>query len=427
MMPLMQTLLLLSPLSQASVTTLPATIDLTVMTYNVRRSDLYGWDTPETSWYNVEALDGNDASHGSHWLLMARGDATAQSIIDIGADIVGLQEYEHGQTKDGQTDLQLRLEAQSGQAWFYADPDSGSPVLSRYRIAEVSAYGVKVQVTKDQAVWIYNHHYGLGSDWNQSYIPYAAGNGYTEAEIIDFVSSWDNWGSYMDALRDELEPMLATDIPVFVTGDFNEPSHVDWTQAAADAGYIPLAVACPLSLLYTQELGMIDGYHQDRIQDGETEVSRWGYTWTSDGAGSWDDDRIDFVYHSGDGVEVIDALVVGDANTEFFGLDDVNLKAWWDSHYYTVSDHRAVAVRYLLSTSNGPTETGLNETGIIRETATTTTTTDTDIMSETANPDTPSSSAEASGCGCQVAGLQGWSWMLTLWPLLLLRRRDVRD
>ena len=40
---------------------------------------------------------------------------------------------------------------------------------------------------------------------------------------------------------------------------------------------------------------MIDGYHQDRLQDGETEVTRWGYTWTSDGAGTWDDDRIDFV------------------------------------------------------------------------------------------------------------------------------------
>ncbi len=87
--------------ADAAQTEIPSVVELTVMTFNVRRSDLYGWDTPESSWYNVEAVDGYNETHGPHWVLMERGDAAAQSILDSGADIVGLQEYEHEQTKDG--------------------------------------------------------------------------------------------------------------------------------------------------------------------------------------------------------------------------------------------------------------------------------------------------------------------------------------
>jgi exodeoxyribonuclease-3 len=223
----------------------------------------------------------------------------------------------------------------------------------------VGEYGVQVEVDSDLHVWVFSRHFGLGSNWNQSYIPYAAYYDYSESEILAFVESWDNWGSSMDALRPELEAALASGEPVFFTGDFNEPSHLDWTEAAAAAGYIPLAVDAPLSHVFIDDLGMIDGYHQDRVQDGEDEVGRWGYTWTSDGVGSSDDDRIDFVYYAGEGVDVLDSVLVGEANGGGVrGSEDVDLKAWWDSSYYTVSDHRAVAVRFELPDPDLPEDTG---------------------------------------------------------------------
>ncbi|XAM01389.1 endonuclease/exonuclease/phosphatase family protein [Phycisphaeraceae bacterium D3-23] len=320
---------------------------LSVMTYNVRVSSLYGWDSPGAVWYNTEAVLGNNATSGPHWQTMERGDAAAQTVLDSGADIVGLQEY-----SNGPADLLGRLAALGGGQWHYADTSAGG-ILSRYEIAETTDgnYGARVVLPSGQSVWVFNTHYGLHPNWNDSYIPYAARDGHSEQEIIDFVHDLNNWGSTQPNIDADMQTALASGLPVFFTGDFNEPSHLDWTQAAADAGYIPLAVDAPLSHHVIDTLGFTDGYHQDRLNDGETEVSRWGYTWGSDVSGSADDDRIDFVYYQGDGVTVSDSTLIGEANgTGVNGSGDVDLAAWWNNDaLHTVSDHRAVAIDFELA------------------------------------------------------------------------------
>lgn len=320
---------------------------LSVMTYNVRVSSLYGWDSPGAVWYNTEAVLGNNATSGSHWATMERGDAAARTILDSGADILGLQEY-----SNGPGDLLGRLAALGGGQWHYADTSAGG-ILSRYEIAETTAgnYGARVVLPSGQSVWMFNTHYGLHPNWSDSYIPYAASDGHSEQEILDFVHNLDNWGSNQPNIDADMQTALASGLPVFFTGDFNEPSHLDWTQDAADAGYIPLAVDAPLSHHVIDTLGFTDGYHQDRLNDGESEVSRWGYTWASDGAGSADDDRIDFVYYQGDGITVTDSLLIGDANgAGVNGSADVDLAVWWDDGTrHTASDHRAVAIDFELA------------------------------------------------------------------------------
>jgi endonuclease/exonuclease/phosphatase family metal-dependent hydrolase len=320
---------------------------LSVMTYNVRVSSLYGWETPGAVWYNTEAVLGNNATHGPHWITMQRGDAAAQTILDSGADIVGLQEY-----SNGAADILGRIAALGGGQWYYADTSAGG-ILSRHEIAETTPgnYGARIVLPSGQSVWMFNAHYGLHPNWSDSYIPYAARDGHTEQQIIDFVHGLDNWGSAQPNIDADLQVALASGLPVFFTGDFNEPSHMDWTQDAADAGYIPLAVDAPLSHHFIDTLGFTDGYHQDRLNDGETEVSRWGYTWASDGAGPADDDRIDFVYYQGEGVTVTDSVLIGEANgAGVNGSSDVDLAVWWDNDsLHTVSDHRAVAIEFELA------------------------------------------------------------------------------
>jgi uncharacterized protein (TIGR03382 family) len=236
----------------------------------------------------------------------------------------------------------------------------------------------------------------------------------------------------MDAQRPELAAALASGEPVFFTGDFNEPSHLDWTEAAAAAGYIPLAVDAPLSHVFIDDLGMIDGYHQDRVQDGEDEVSRWGYTWTSDGAASYDDDRIDFVYYAGERVEVVDSILVGEANgSGVRGSEDVDIKAWWDSDYYTVSDHRAVAVRFELP---DPEDTDTPDTGTPDDTGTMVDTgepTDTGSTPGDTGSDVPSSpnpddadSDDISTCGCG-GGTGTGPFSLALLAAAAWRRREA--
>jgi len=86
--------------------------------------------------------------------------------------------------------------------------------------------------------------------------------------------------------------------PIAITaGDFNEPSHLDWTTAAAAARKQPLAVAWPSTKAFT-DAGFIDVYraiHPDPI-------THPGLTWTP--TTRPDDpkdhhDRIDFVFVRG--------------------------------------------------------------------------------------------------------------------------------
>jgi exodeoxyribonuclease-3 len=85
-------------------------------------------------------------------------------------------------------------------------------------------------------------------------------------------------------------------MPVIITGDFNEPSHLDWTSKAAKAGLCPRKIRYPTSLKFRKS-GFMDAYrlvHPD-------EVKYPGHTWPTVDPGYGDiKDRIDFVYVSGD-------------------------------------------------------------------------------------------------------------------------------
>ena len=64
--------------------------------------------------------------------------------------------------------------------------------------------------------------------------------------------------------------------PIFVVGDFNEPSYLDWTEAAAKAGRHPMKVEFPTSLTMAKA-GFTDAYrtvHPD-------EMAKPGFTWTT--------------------------------------------------------------------------------------------------------------------------------------------------
>jgi endonuclease/exonuclease/phosphatase family metal-dependent hydrolase len=101
-------------------------------------------------------------------------------------------------------------------------------------------------------------------------------------------------GEQVERLLSELKPALAAGQPLFLTGDFNEPSHQDWTQRAADSRKCPLAVEFPSTLAVTRA-GMRDAF-RTAFPD---EVANPGWTWTP--TTKPDDpkdrhDRIDFVF-----------------------------------------------------------------------------------------------------------------------------------
>ena len=139
------------------------------------------------------------------------------------------------------------------------------------------------------------------------YGPYQVRKGWPRSKVLELERTLR-----LPALHRVLRalPALAERMPVFLTGDFNSPSHLDWTQAVADSRReVPYAVAWPASKALA-EAGFGDSYrdaHPDPVADP-------GYTWSPGGPETQDKDffdRIDWVLHAGASTTV-DSRLVGE-------------------------------------------------------------------------------------------------------------------
>jgi hypothetical protein len=125
------------------------------------------------------------------------------------------------------------------------------------------------------------------------------------------------------------EDLIADGYPVFFTGDHNEPSSLDWTEAAAAARPSILEpVTWPVSEAIL-EVGFRDSYreiHPDPIEDPGI---------THRGVGH----RIDYLYAAGP-VETLDSKLVGEEG----GRDvEVGFEPWTSDHRGVVSTFEVTA------------------------------------------------------------------------------------
>lgn len=247
-----------------------------------------------------------------------------------GADVVGLQET-HGLERDGRReDNGRRIADRLG--WYYVDQGQRTGVLSRVPIVaeHPGGTGVVVRLTSRRDVHVLNVH--LAHAPYQPYqllrIPY---------EDAPFLTTSDEAvaaarrarSARIDEVMAVVRPLLARDAAVVVTGDFNEPSSLDWTPRAAAAGLVPLAVSYP-SVRALADTGLRDAF-RTIFPD---EVRHPGHTWTPT-TRSFDPrdrhDRIDFVLAGGTGVDITSCQVVGEAAPDAH----IIVNPW-------PSDHRAV-------------------------------------------------------------------------------------
>ena len=128
----------------------------------------------------------------------------------------------------------------------------------------------------------------------------------TEEEAIRFANEARR--EEVTRYQKDIQQVMKEGYPVFLTGDFNEPSFLDWTQRAADAGIHKIKVEWPATKAFS-EIGMNDSYrtiHPD-------EVSTPGYTWTPVPSEQEILDRLDFVLYSG--CKVTDSFITGESET----------------------------------------------------------------------------------------------------------------
>lgn len=115
---------------------------------------------------------------------------------------------------------------------------------------------------------------------------------------------WQTRAKEMQAILQDMKPFLQqTDVPLFVSGDFNIASHLDWTEEAKDihAGY---AIEWPVSKLMA-DAGFIDTY---RVVYPDP-VSHPCLTWSP--MSKLDlQYRIDFIYSKAKNLKIIDSKMI---------------------------------------------------------------------------------------------------------------------
>ncbi len=255
------------------------------------------------------------------------------------ADIIGIQETRL-EGEDCTADECPPMGASVGPALAAAlgyhlyEPERGNAalwsnaILSRFPIGAPTPNGLGVPIdVNGVTVWAFNIHLD-----DSPYQPYQLlGIPYGDAPFLTTGAEAEDWarktrGPGLDLLKADLA--AAGDAPAFIFGDFNEPSALDWTEAAVAAGQQPVAVRWPATRALI-DMGFVDTYRAAHPDP----VAKPAYTWSPrypEGAADDHPDRIDFAFARAAGLKVTDAWIVGETGPR----TDLAVDPW-------PSDHRA--------------------------------------------------------------------------------------
>lgn len=236
---------------------------------------------------------------------------TVKVIQKAKADIVGIQEPKspRGFTTEKLAEL---------LGWNHSENIRRGVILTSYEIVEnLDEGGIKVKLPTGQEAYVFSLHLP-----SHPYQPYQLlsirPTWHKHTFDIEFIKTEDEaiqWakkarGGEILALLNQIRDLPDREAPVFVVGDFNEPSYLDWTAAAAKSGRHPIKVAFPNSLAMTKA-GFTDSYRSIYPD----EMKHPGFTWSpkyKPDDPTTHHDRIDFVYFKGKGLTVKDVKIVGE-------------------------------------------------------------------------------------------------------------------
>ncbi|MDC0077480.1 endonuclease/exonuclease/phosphatase family protein [Deltaproteobacteria bacterium] len=290
-------------------------------------------------------------------------EETIEVIRKSGADLVGIQENVNREYEDQTPKIAKALGfsyvrhavldaleefgAKGNKLRARWTQQAGQSTLSRHPITAQSpgGSGIQVELPSVEKVWMFNTHL-----WHYPYAPYQLMNvGYYQGDSIDpdtpeaelqaINSARIAHETEINKVLWDIKSILSSGEPVFLTGDFNEPSHLDWTTESALAGLHPLKVSFPTSKQVT-EAGLKDAF-RELFPDPVTVP---GFTWpagnypeTPDSSVADPEDRIDFIYFTGEKVQVKNVQRLGEAADS----SDISFANY-------PSDHRAVLATFEL-------------------------------------------------------------------------------
>jgi len=214
-------------------------------------------------------------------------ESTIKTIVETEADIVGLQEASNERIKEAADSLGFYYYPFDKAAGNLSDNDTG--ILSRFPIGKKFENGVIVELPDNQKIAVFSVHLSA-----YPYEPYDIRDGKIETPQEAVTAAGNTRLPEINPVLKTIDSLINANIPVFLTGDFNEPSHLDWTEEAANNNmHFSMAVEWPVSKAVV-ESGMDDAYRETHPD----EVTKNGITWTTNDSENEVHDRIDFVYHA---------------------------------------------------------------------------------------------------------------------------------
>jgi endonuclease/exonuclease/phosphatase family metal-dependent hydrolase len=267
-------------------------------------------------------------------------DETVAVIRAVGADIIGVQETRlesdpctaevcppAGDSVAGKIAEALGFHVYEQTATN--DALWANAVISRYPIGRATPNDLGVEIdVNGRKVHVFNIHLD-----DSPYQPYQLLN--IEYGPFPYLKTAEEAVKAAEETRGPALKLLFADMEAagvgdaaFVFGDFNEPSHSDWNEAAVKAGYQPMVVDYP-TVKAIEAKGFVDTF---RAFFPDV-AAKPGFTWTPTSEPTATDDhhdRIDFALARAANLKVLDAGIVGEKAPQA----DIVVTPW-------PSDHRA--------------------------------------------------------------------------------------
>jgi exodeoxyribonuclease-3 len=213
--------------------------------------------------------------------------STYECIQTTGCDIIGLQEASKKRVQQVADSLGFYSYSFDKNSGCYGPDDCG--ILSRFPIIEKKDNYVIIELPNQERVALSSVHLVA-----YPYEPYDLRDKKISTADEAIASAAKIRIPQLTPVLHDLDSLKKLEIPVFLTGDFNEPSHLDWTEKTAqDRLHFSMVVEWPCSKAILNT-GFKDAYRQ-AFRD---EVAKKGITWTTNPAENEVYDRIDFVYYS---------------------------------------------------------------------------------------------------------------------------------
>ena len=207
-------------------------------------------------------------------------------------------------------------------------------IISRYPFSGITPnkYGVYINLGKGIVVLVMNCHGAF-----YPYGPYQLNGieykGFLPTTDVDYVIKVNK--EARQAMVDRLLEDLASATTPFVSlsGDFNEPSWLDWTVDAQSAGIVPYVVQWPTTRLLWE--GGIKGDAYRTIHSNP--VIHPGYTWTPFPSMKDTRDRLDLtLYTLSPNTTVKNSQIIGEDTS----TSDITLSPW-------IFDHRGLRTEFV--------------------------------------------------------------------------------